>query len=243
MGYLISLALIEDLPDCAPLNRLDQSVPWRAFSLPDSDITLVEWLHRPNPNNPPHLREVKFPALPEFARRPSGVSFPDEFGDRAPKLDQLYGSLLAQKRASNFPKVAVHLAMRLSELTNCRVATIMSDDDGWDFGCEAIKGSVDLVRFCAGEVGDCDEETGAFEFFTIHGSGISQRDVRTLEHKLLHEVASSILETWDSRLVALTGFDGDPKSLGLVEIGRACEAAPPDARLTLSSPRPFWKIW
>lgn len=209
MGYLVSCAIMEGLQDTGVLHQLPTSLPWRAYRLPNTDFFLVEWLHRPNPNNPPP-NLIKFPVLPEFARRPSGVSFPDLFGTDASGIDELYANLLRQKRASTFPKVAAHLALRLSALGACKTLCLMSDDDGWDFGCLADNGIIDKVQFDAGEG----------EIINIDAAGYLNIERLPQGPGVIHYVAEKWARSWDDRLAKLFGFDGDPSALGLVEIDR-----------------------
>lgn len=135
MAYLRFLAVVAELSDTSSLHRLPESMPWRAYRTEDG-LVLIEWLRRPNPNNVP-CSPVVFPKRPTFSCRPSGVSFKTNFDVRAPGLDALYAQLGKQRRAGTFPVVAVHSALLLNSLIGCPVLSIASDDDEWDFACEA----------------------------------------------------------------------------------------------------------
>jgi hypothetical protein len=212
----------------AALHRLPPSLPWRAYRLPATNLVLVEWLHRPNPNNPPP-NPIRFPATPEFARRPSGVSFPDAFGASIPGADDLYARLLSQKRASTFPKVAAHLALMLSALGGCRTLCLMSDDDGWDFGCLALDGIFCEARFDAGK--------GENLHIDAVGNLIVER--RFQDPRLIHQIAEAWARSWHDSLSKLFGFNGDASALGLIEIDRTPQ--PPDT--DVSSGKPWWCFW
>ncbi len=230
MGYLVSFAAIRGLEHTDRLHEIDKSIPWRAYLLPKTDITLVEWLRHPNPNNPSQ-NETRFSSEPCFCHRPSGVAFADRFGGKAAPLDQFYTELIRLKRASTFPKVAVHVGLLLNKLTKCDVLVIMSDDDGWDFGCEVSDGNITKLCFDAGddeiiELGDT-------------GQPLVTRVMR--DPKLLHEIGRRISGSWAKRLETMFGFDANLKQLGLIMMDSS--QSPPSQSIFPAPTKPFWKLW
>jgi hypothetical protein len=193
-------------------------MPWRAFQLGSTELTLIEWLRRPNPNNPSHLRNIKFSDIPTFSQRPSGVSFASEFGLEAPGLDNLYANLVRQGRASSFPSVAVHSALMLSQLTQKHVLSVCSDDDDWDFVCEVRANQVHYITFIS-------QGTEAAQEITFkQGCEVKFQPLLLDTPRILHHVAEREVTLWSRDLRPLFGFDGDARLLTIVEIdhSRSC---------------------
>ena len=208
MGYLRFFAVIAGLDDTSPLHAIPETIPWRAFRMRRSGLVLIEWLKRPNPNNTPQ-RSVIFPNKPSFAWRPSGISFESSFGSSAEGLDRLYAELQRQRRANSVPAVAVHTTTLLHSLTGQPVLGIASDDDEWDFVCDARHGAIQKVRF----ISDDDE-------FCIGRSGQIDKVERGSSPRNLHQIAMEESATWSDELSHLFGFDGTGEKLDIVEVDR-----------------------
>jgi hypothetical protein len=238
----VFLAAIKGLQDLTCLERIPQSMPWRAFRLPTSDLVLLEWIRRPNRNNPPPLNMIRFPDSPEFACRPAGVSLPDRFGVTAPGLDDLYDRLLRDKRAGTLSKVAVQSAIMLSEISGGNVLSIASDDEEWDLACEAKSGALAVLRFDAGH-----------EDILISGEGVINSSP-TPDQKLLHRIAQSAATNWCDDLKPIFGFDSDINKVPLSEAARvnfrpelpvlpSQRSRRPPIPWPPQKSRPFWKFW
>lgn len=242
MGYLVFFAAVKGLQDFACLENIPQTMPWRAFRQPTCDLVLLEWIQRPNRNNPPPNNMIRFPERPEFARRPVGISLPERFGPTAPGLDNLYDKLFADKRAGTLSKVAVQSALMLSEITGCPVLSIASDDDEWDLACEARGGTLVWLRFDAGH-----------EELHISADGEIQSSPLP-EQKFVHRIAENAAATWCEGLRPMFGFDGNVTRVPLSEVARVdfrperpAVAIEPRASSPVSGRpqlgRPLWKFW
>jgi hypothetical protein len=230
MGYLRFLAVIAGLDDTSSLHSISETIPWRAYRMRQSGLVLIEWLKRPNPNNIPRGRVI-FPQTPTFTCRPSGVSFESSFGSRAEGLDELYEELRLQRRAGTVPAVAVHTTLLLHRLTSLPVLGIASDDDDWDFTCEARADAIHKVRF----ISDEDE-------FRIERNGRIKKTETGSAPRNLHQIAMQESIAWSEDLSALFGFDGSGENLDIVEVDR-CQ---PDQEPTdpgTPNRRPFWRLW
>lgn len=229
MGYLRFFAAIADVEDVACLDGIPSSIPWRAFRMPGG-ITIIEWLKRPNPNNVPRA-EVDFSVRPTLSRRPAGVAFERNFGAAAPGLDELYASLAKQRKASTLPAVAAHTTLLLHRLSNRPVLGIASDDEDWDFACEAKDGKLHRTRFLSADEELLVDQFGRLQLISCANS-----------QRILHRIASEEARSWSPELAALFGFDGDIGPLGLVEIGRSRTASMPEFQ-TSALKRPWWRLW
>lgn len=243
MGYLVFFAAVRGLHDLACLERIPATMPWRAFRVATCDLVLVEWLRRPNRNNPPPHNQLVVPVRPEFARRPAGVSLPERFGVAAPGLDDLYDKLLSEQRAGCLSKVAVQSALMLSEITDRAVLSVASDDEDWDLACEADKGKLAWLRFAAGDHELLFPSSGEVRPRALHKG-----------HRILHHIAEDASTDWCRDLAPLFGFDGDAASVPLTEAARVNfvpeEPIPLGGRGSVAQPterssprRPFWKLW
>jgi len=230
MGYLRFLAVIAGLDDTTSLHSIPETIPWRAYRMRRSGLVLIEWLKRPNPNKTPR-GSVIFPNEAAFACRPSGVSFESNFGSGAEGLDRLYAELRLQRRAGTVPAVAVHTTLLLHRLTLQPVLGIASDDDDWDFVCEAREDAIHKVRFISG-----DDE------FQIGRSGQIEKVDTGSTPRNLHQIAMEESAAWSDELSVLFGFDGSGGNLDIVEVDR-CK--PDRAPIDPGSPskRPFWRLW
>lgn len=223
------MAVVAGLDDTSSLHAMPETIPWRAFRTPRGDLVLIEWLKRPNPNNVPRGLVV-FPKKPTFAHRPSGVSFEDSFGSGAPGLDTLYAEFRKQKRAATIPAVAVHTTLLLHRLTLLPVLGIASDDDEWDFVCEADEGSIQKLRFVSDE-----------EEFQIGPDGTIRQFDLPSQPRHLHQIATHEAARWSDEIACLFGFDSSVDRLELVEIDR-CRTDRNSPTPTTPEERPFWKI-
>lgn len=230
MGYLRFLAVVAELDDTSSLHSISETIPWRAYRMRRSGLVLIEWLKRPNPNNAPRGR-VTFPNKPAFACRPSGVSFESNFGSGAKSLDGLYAELQLQRRAGTVPAVAVHTTLLLHRLTSRPVLGIASDDDDWDFVCEAREGALHKVRFISG-----DDE------FRIGRSGQIEKIDTGSTPRSLHQIAMQESTAWSDELSVLFGFEGSGDNLDIVEVDR-CQPEQGAADPGAPSKRPFWRLW
>ena len=245
MGHLVSFAAIRGLTEPSPLHGIEPSIPWRAHRLPGSDLVLIEWLQRPNRNNPPPHNQLRFPSPPDLGIRPAGIAFKTGFGAAAPGLDELYARLQSEKRAGTLPAVAVHVALMLHRLVALPILSLCSDDDEWDLACEVREGQIDRLDFRAGEEEIKVGRDGRIE--TLPSPQPSGQRI----HKIAEEAAVG----WSEKLQALFGFDGDVARLGLQELDRVNFVPEPPAEnawhvqqarqeARQEAPRkPFWKFW
>ena len=208
MGYLRFLAVIDGLDDTASLHDLPPSMPWRAYRTADR-LVLIDWLRRPNPNNLPR-RPIEFPKVPTFSNRPSGVGFSASFGRNAPGFDALYANLEKQRMVGSVPAVAVHSALLLNQLTQCAVLSLASDDDDWDFACEARDGVVQRITFSTDDEDIHVDHQGNIEIVGLLDTP-----------RGLHRIVQHEAGLWSQGLLGLFGFDGGAESLKLSEIDRA----------------------
>ncbi|MEO6215048.1 MAG: hypothetical protein ABIO86_03370 [Sphingomonas sp.] len=229
MGNLRFLAVIAGLDDTSSLHAISETILWRAYKMRRTGLVLIEWLKRPNPNNVPRSHVI-FPNEPSFACRPSGVSFESSFGSSAGGLDGLYAELELQHRAGTVPAVAVHTTLLLHRLTSRPVLGIASDDDDWDFVCEARDGIVHKVRFLS------DED----EFRMARDGQVHRLDAGTAPREL-HQIARQESAAWSDELSALFG-DGGGDMLDLVEVDR-CQIDQGLIDRSMPSKRPFWRLW
>lgn len=229
MGYLRFLAVIAELDDTSSLHAIPETIPWRAYRT-QTGLVLIDWLKRPNPNNFPR-GDIVFSNKPAFAWRPSGVSFGSSFGASASGLDALYAELQKQHHAGTLPTVAVHTTLLLHRLTTSPVLGIASDDDDWDFVCEARDGILHSARF----VSDEDE-------FRIRRDGQVQKVSIGSAPRELHRIALQEAAAWSKELSGLFGFDGDGDRLELVEVDR-CRPPPASAGPGMPPYRPSRKRW
>jgi hypothetical protein len=230
MGYLRFLAVIEGLDDTSSLHAISETIPWRAYRMRPSGLVLIEWLKRPNPNSAPQAHVI-FPDEPAFAWRPSGVSFESSFGSRAEGLDGLYAELQRQRRAGTVPGVAVHTTLLLHRLTSLPVLGIASDDDDWDFVCEAREGALHKVRFMS----DDDE-------FSIGRTGRIEKIDKGSTPRKLHRIAIQESTAWSEDLPVLFRFDGSAENLDIVEVDR-CRPVQEPTDPGAPGKRPFWRLW
>jgi hypothetical protein len=241
-SYLVFLVAIRGLSDVACLHDIPASMPWRAFKLPTCDLVLLEWLQRPNRNNPPPSN-LRIPKEPEFSRRPAGISLPVDFGEAAPTLDALYETLTAEKRAGSLSKVAVQSAILLSKISGCPVLSIASDDDDWDLACESEDGALVSLRFAAGD-----------QDVHVSSDGHVQMDASPDGQRRIHRIAEQVATTWCEDLRPLFGFDGDTTRIPLSEVARVNFVPEPPVPRGVPRPvnqskepparkRPPWKFW
>lgn len=240
MGHFIFFAAIQGLNDPAPLAGVDKTTPWRAWRLAQCDLVLVEWLQRPNRNNPPPHNALAFPPRPDFGRRPAGVAFPGGFGDAAPEADALYARLEAARQASAFSKVALHTALMLNRLTDRPVLSVASDDDEWDLAREVRSGRIARLSL------NVDESD-----FAIQDDAPATSRAAPAGARQLHRIAQAATLDWCQHLSPLFGFDGDVGKIPLQEIARVAhtpELPAPGSRRAREEappppPKPRWKFW
>jgi hypothetical protein len=230
MGNLRFFAIIDGLGETASLHAIPDTISWRAFRLRKSGLILIEWLKRPNPNNLPRSH-VAFPSKPTFNRRPSGASFESGFGSRAKGLDELYQELQQKRRAGTIPLVALHTALLLNRLTSRPVLSVASDDDDWDFVCEARDGVIHRVRFLCGNA----------EIWIGTDGKVERLEVSSESHEL-HRIARHEIIDWSDELSTLFGFDGDAGGLDIMEVDR-CEPTQSQTNLDATKKPPFWRLW
>lgn len=241
-SYLVFFAAFRGLSDLACLDQIPGSMPWRAFRLPTCDLVILEWLQRPNRNNPPP-NDLRIPKDPEFSRRPAGISLPIHFGQAAPTLDALYETLERDKRAGCLSKVAVQSAILLSRISGCPVLSIASDDEDWDLACEAEGGTLHSLRFTTGE-----------QDFIVSSSGAVRMEAVPDGNRRIHRIAEQLAATWCEDLRPLFGFDGDTSKIPLTDAatvkfvpeppvpnGGRSLVAPPTERPAIK--RPAWRFW
>lgn len=210
MGYGVCFSAISGRADPANLTALPRSMPWRLHYVPSCDISLVEWIGRPNRNNPPPHNTPKFPTAPEFYRQHAGIDLPRDFPAELEFLNLLYEDLGRAKRANTFWHPGVSGALLLSSLTNSEVMAVTADDEDRDFVCRARAGRLVSVRF----------RTEAREFLVGPSGETKITELDPENRGSIHRIAAEEATALCGDLAPLFGMDADPGALRVIEIGR-----------------------
>ena len=251
MGYLISGHLLESEPGKDSLRSLPDSIGWRVYKDPDTEVLCLDTF--PSRDTDPW----------PLSQLPPTTELQLEMPSELLVLEEAYAALKSIGLANSFKRAQINLSLLISSFLKQRVCTFSADDDELDFACISDCGKLDLLKCTCGDLEfRYSSEEIVFEPLVVEEDPEVHSDLEKLRESLtsiellsrsnaynsqLHNQALGVIATYCGKPCSPFGigtFDMmDPEPILVMPKPKTPTDPPSQARDKVARHKSWWQFW